>query len=200
MAFWEFLIQKEGDRSWLPLESPSAEILEGRYRVVARSSRVRTPVEIRVIHDATAEAPPKRRVQKRSGQTNPEGLLVVIPFTRLQPGRWELRCTSDLMADMIGESWEYAVQLQVLYNDPETVDDWEPDWEGSGAESLTQATQTGVARAPDPQAQPTQAGQKGAIAPSIPSSNAESAESEVAVSESAFIQAETQADAPVWLS
>jgi hypothetical protein len=196
MEYWEFLLQKEGDRSWLPLESPSAEILEGRYRVVARSSRVRTPVEIRVIHDATAEVPPKRRVQKRSGQTNPEGLLVVIPFTRLQPGRWELRCTSDLMADMIGESWEYAVQLQVLYNDPEMVDDWEPDWEGSGAESLTQATQAGVARAPDPQAQPTQAGQNGAIALSIPSSNAESAESEVAASP-AFIQTETQADAPV---
>ena len=31
----EFLLQKEGDRAWLPLETPDVEILEGRYRVVA---------------------------------------------------------------------------------------------------------------------------------------------------------------------
>jgi hypothetical protein len=136
MEYWEFLLQKEGDRSWLPLESPNVEILEGRYRVVARSSRVRTPVEVRVIHDATKEVPPKRRVQKRAGHTNPDGLIVVIPFTRLQPGRWELRCTSDLMADMMGESWEYAVQLQVIYSDPDIVDDWEPDWERTASEAI----------------------------------------------------------------
>ncbi|MBD2058716.1 hypothetical protein H6F88_22405 [Oculatella sp. FACHB-28] len=226
MEYWEFLLQKEGDRSWLPLESPSVEILEGRYRVVARSSRVRTPVEIRVIHDATVEMPPKLRVQKRSGQTNREGLLVVIPFTRLQPGRWELRCTSDLMADMIGESWEYAVQLQVLYNDPE-VDDWEPDWEGSGSESLAEATGASAAQAFHSQVQPAQPAQNGAIAPSTPLPQAEptqpsapalepvvatsdtasqvapdeivaeTAESGIAASEPTFIQAETQADEPL---
>jgi len=34
MQSWEFLLQKEGDRVWLPLESPDVEILEGRYRVI----------------------------------------------------------------------------------------------------------------------------------------------------------------------
>lgn len=222
MEYWEFLLQREGDRSWLPLESPNVEILEGRYRVVARSSRVRTPVEIRVIHDATAEMPPKRRVQKRSGQTNPEGLIVVIPFTRLQPGRWELRCTSDLMADMIGEGWEHAVQLQVLYNDPEVADDWEPDWEGSGSESLARVTGAGAAEALHSQAQPAQTR---AIAPSTASPQpdepsiptpepvvaaseatsevnfdeaaAATAVPEVLTSKQAFIQAEAQADEPI---
>jgi hypothetical protein len=222
MEYWEFLLQREGDRSWLPLESPNVEILEGRYRVVARSSRVKTPVEIRVIHDATAEVPPKRRVQKRSGQTNPEGLIVVIPFTRLQPGRWELRCTSDLMADMIGESWEYAVQLQVLYNDPEVADDWEPDWEGSGSESVAEVTEASASEALYAQAQPAQ---NGAIAPSTASPQpdaqpstptlepvvaaseatseanpdgvaAATAEPEVPTPERTLIQAETQADTP----
>ncbi|MBW4660475.1 MAG: hypothetical protein KME15_17520 [Drouetiella hepatica Uher 2000/2452] len=129
MAFWEFLIQKEGDRSWLPLESPTVEILEGRYRVVARSDRVRTPVEIRVIQNAAAETPPVRRTQKRLSQTNQDGLMVVIPFTRLVPGEWELRCGSDVMSDMMGEGWLYRVQLQVLPIDLETDDDWEPDWD-----------------------------------------------------------------------
>lgn len=131
MAFWEFLIQQEGDRSWLPLESPDVEILEGRYRVVARSSRVNTPVEISVIQTITTEHPPRRRVQKRMGQTNPDGLLVVLPFTRLEPGAWELRCVGDLMSDLMGEGWGYGVKLQVLSHemDADGDDDLLPeDW------------------------------------------------------------------------
>jgi hypothetical protein len=30
---WAFLLQQEGDRAWLPLESPDVEVLEGRYRL-----------------------------------------------------------------------------------------------------------------------------------------------------------------------
>ncbi|GAB4468739.1 MAG: hypothetical protein OHK0037_26560 [Elainellaceae cyanobacterium] len=131
MAFWEFLIQQEGDRSWLPLESPDVEVLEGRYRVVARSSRVNTPVEISIIQTIATEHPPRRRVQKRMGQTNPDGLLVVLPYTRLEPGAWELRCVGDLMSDMMGEGWGYGVKLQVLSHetDAEADDDLMPeDW------------------------------------------------------------------------
>ena len=128
MAFWEFLIQKEGDRSWLPLESSTVEILEGRYRIVARSSRSNTGVEIRVTHNATTETPPIRRIQKRTSQTNPDGLLVIMPYTRLSPGTWELRCTGDLMTDIMGKSWQYAIQLDVQ---PIEIDhsDWEEDWQ-----------------------------------------------------------------------
>lgn len=129
MEFWEFLIQQDGDRSWLPIESPGAEILEGRYRVVARSSRTNTPVEIRLTHIATEEDPPRRRIQKRTGRTNPEGLIVVMPFTRLQPGVWELRCAGDLMEDMMGNGWRYTVQLQVLAQESERDDRWDGDLE-----------------------------------------------------------------------
>ncbi len=129
MEFWEFLIQQDGDRSWLPIESPGAEILEGRYRVVARSSRINTPVEIRLTHIATEEDPPRRRIQKRTARTNPEGLIVVMPFSRLQPGVWELRCAGDLMEDMMGNGWRYAVQLQVLAQESDRDDRWEGDLE-----------------------------------------------------------------------
>lgn len=134
MEFWEFLIQKEGDRSWLPLESPRVEILEGRYRVMARSSRVNTAVEICIAHETAIEHPPKRRIQKRTSRTNPDGLIVVIPFTRLLPGMWELRCMGDLMSDMMGQSWQYIVRLQVVAHETATDGDWEPDWDEEGAE------------------------------------------------------------------
>lgn len=129
MEYWEFLLQKEGDRSWLPLESPDVEILEGRYRVMARSSRKNTPVEIRICHQTVEEIPPRRRVQKRTQQTNGDGLMVVIPFTALRPGIWELSCAGDLMSDMLGQGWRYTVRLRTLPQEMELGGDWEGDWE-----------------------------------------------------------------------
>jgi len=114
MEHWQFLIQKQGDRSWHALESPNIEILEGEYRVLARSNLPNTDVEVRVTHSSTQEVPPHRRIFKRSRRTNSEGLMAVIPFTYLNPGVWELRCSGDLMSDLLGKSWHYRVQLQVL--------------------------------------------------------------------------------------
>lgn len=114
MEHWQFLIQKQGDRSWHTLESLNTEILEGRYRVLARSNRPDTDVEVRVIYSVTEEVPPKRRIQKRSRRTNAEGLMAVVPFTYFQPGVWELQCSGDLMSDILGRSWQYSVHLKVL--------------------------------------------------------------------------------------
>jgi hypothetical protein len=151
MEFWEFLLQKEGDRSWLPLESPQVEILEGKYRVVARSSRTNSPVEIRIIHDATTEIPPVRRAQKRQGKTNQEGLIVIMPFTRLLPGVWQLRCLSDLMADMMGTGWQYTLNINVLPIEPDIHDEWDSDWnngitnaEGTGEEEQVSEDEVSV--------------------------------------------------------
>ncbi|HEY9892494.1 MAG TPA: hypothetical protein V6D37_11955, partial [Candidatus Sericytochromatia bacterium] len=114
MEYWEFLLQREGERSWQPLKSKKIEVEPGRYRVVAHSSRTNADVEICVTYTSTEEVPPKRRSQKRSRRTNSEGLMVVIPFTYLKPGVWELRCCSDIMSDFLGKSWQNAIQLQVL--------------------------------------------------------------------------------------
>ncbi len=114
MEYWEFLLQKEGDRSWLPIKLPRIEIEEGRYRVVAHSSRSNTDVEVNVTHDSTEEVPPRRRSQKRSRRTNQEGLMVVIPFTYLKKGLWQLRCSGDILSDFLCNSWQHAVQIQVL--------------------------------------------------------------------------------------
>lgn len=113
MEHWQFLIQKQGDRSWHALESPNTDILEGRYRVLARSNLPNQDVEVRVTYFSTQEVPPKRRIQKRLRRTNSEGLMAVIPFTYLKPGIWELRCSGDLISDIFGKSWQYGVHLQV---------------------------------------------------------------------------------------
>ena len=126
MEHWEFLLQKKGDRAWLPIESPNVEILEGRYRVVARSSRKDTPIEIRVSYTSD-DLPPQPYVQTRTGHTNANGLISIIPFTHLQPGSWELRCTNDLMSDFVGERWQQSVHLQVLAQEDAFSEIWEPD-------------------------------------------------------------------------
>ncbi|MEW6495584.1 MAG: hypothetical protein AB1589_24155, partial [Cyanobacteriota bacterium] len=114
MEYWEFLLQKEGDRTWRPIKSKRIEIEEGRYRIVAHSSRINRDVEICVIYESTEEIPPKRRSQKRSRRTNQEGLMVVIPFTYLKPGLWELRCCGDILSDFLGLSWQHSIQLQII--------------------------------------------------------------------------------------
>ncbi len=120
MEHWQFLIQRQGDRSWHTLESPNIEISAGRYRVLARSNLPNIDVEVRVTHSSTQEVPPRRRIQKRSRRTNSEGLMAVIPFTYLNPGIWELQCSGDLMSDLLGKSWQYSIHLQVL---PHEVDE-----------------------------------------------------------------------------
>ncbi|BCL35305.1 hypothetical protein [Nostoc sp. MS1] len=122
MEHWQFLIQKQGDRSWHALESPNTEIVEGRYRVLARSNLRNQDVEVRVTYFSTQEVPPKRRIQKRLRRTNSEGLMAVIPFTHLKPGVWELRCSGDLISDILGKSWQYGVQLQVKSPSAEEIE------------------------------------------------------------------------------
>ncbi|MEA5550072.1 hypothetical protein VB713_03590 [Anabaena cylindrica UHCC 0172] len=113
MEHWQFLIQKQGDRAWQPLESPTLQILAGKYRVLARSHLFNKDVEVRVTHSSIQEVPPKRRIFKRLRRTNADGLMAVIPFTELKPGIWELRCSADLMTDMLGKSWQYSLLIKV---------------------------------------------------------------------------------------
>jgi hypothetical protein len=120
MEQWQFLIQKQGDRAWQSLESPYVEILEGRYRVVARTPRANTDVDVRVTHLSPLESPPRRRIHKRSRRTNTEGLMAVMPFTYFGVGTWEVRCSGDLMSDILGRSWQQILRLQVLPISPAT--------------------------------------------------------------------------------
>ncbi|MEG3844272.1 hypothetical protein [Microcoleus sp. herbarium14] len=136
----EFLLQKEGDRAWLPLETSDVEILEGKYRVVARIQHPNTDIEIRIAHTSFDESALQRKVQSRSARTNPEGLVVIIPYTRLKPGMWELSCLPDPKSTP-AKPWQYGVQLEVLPAESETseplppIDQTEPTTTASDAEN-----------------------------------------------------------------
>lgn len=124
MENWQFLIQKQGDRSWYNLQFPNLEISEGIYRVLARSHLGNTEVEIRVTHSSTQQIPSKRLIHKQSRRTDAQGLISVIPFTYLKPGTWEFQCSADLMSDLLGKSWQYSIYLEVLFQQSTGV--WSP--------------------------------------------------------------------------
>ncbi len=129
MKYWEFLIQKEGDQTWLPLETQQVEILEGRYRVVAHTDRANTEMEVWVSQLITDELLPRRRTRRRISQTNGVGLVVVMPFVHLKPGQWELNCSGlnvvSAASDLPTDGWQYSVQLQVFAR---TEEDGSGEW------------------------------------------------------------------------
>ena len=118
MEDWQFLIQKQGDHNWRILESPNLTILADNYRVLARSYLNNMDVDVRVTYISTQEVPPKQRILKRSHRTNSEGLMAVIPFTYFKPGIWELRCSGDIMSEMLGKSWQHTLLIQVSPTEP----------------------------------------------------------------------------------
>jgi hypothetical protein len=124
MADWEFLLQQEGDRTWLPLETAEVEILEGRYRIAGRCRQVNTAVQVQVTYRALEEENRIRRSPVRQVQTNGEGLMLVIPFTRFRPGWWDITCQiapDDVNAqdnqNIINS--QYTIQVSVLATDEE---------------------------------------------------------------------------------
>lgn len=127
MAYWEFLLQKEGDRDWLPLETAHVEISEGRYRIVAHTSHRNAVAEVRLSQFLPSPLPAKQRVLKRIGQTTQDGLMVVMPFTHLAVGRWTVHCCSGQgPSDQSVPSWRYQIQIQVLEIESE-LDYWDVD-------------------------------------------------------------------------
>ncbi len=135
MAYWEFLLQKESDRDWLPLETAHVEISEGRYRIIAHSSYCQAHVDIQLSRLLTEHMPPQRKTLKRSGTTNENGLMVVIPFTHLTPGHWTVTCTAT--PDAVDAPWQFGVQLEVLAIES-GAEYWETELdEASLAEQLT---------------------------------------------------------------
>ena len=127
MKHWEFLIQKEGDPSWKSINAPNLELEEGKYRVAARFGEANVDVEIRFTYQATREASPQSCSHAQLRRTNPEGLMVVMPFTYLEPGIWTLRCCGDILSELLGEFWQKSLQMQVLpktyfHQSPSSID------------------------------------------------------------------------------
>jgi hypothetical protein len=94
MTYWEFLIQREDDRSWKTLTSPNLQIVEGKYRIIANTSAIDATVRTQVFYHTESEPP--QLSQSRSQSVSTEGVLVVLPFTHLQAGMWHFKCNVDI--------------------------------------------------------------------------------------------------------
>jgi hypothetical protein len=129
MKVCEFLLQKEGDRVWLPLEPPTVEILEGRYRIVARTQQPQTEVLVEVSYWSPEEMPPKRRTRHWNRHTNAKGIMPVLPFTALRSGNWRIQCSSNLLMDMGENGWQHVVELRVLAQEGD-LENWQPNPQG----------------------------------------------------------------------
>ncbi len=90
MPYWEFLIQRENDRAWRPLTSRKLQVFEGNYRIIANTSMSNSAVQTQVSYQNNQKSLPID--QYHAQVISNEGLLVVIPFTHIQTGIWQLNC------------------------------------------------------------------------------------------------------------
>ncbi len=123
---WQFLIQREGDRSWLPIEA-GGEIPEGRYRLAARTSYPNAPVAAEIAYIADRGDPLHPKTQRRSYQTTANGLLMLFPYSKIRVGTLTVRC----IVHPVGSAPEqHQAKLHVLNQETDGGagwDDWQPD-------------------------------------------------------------------------
>jgi hypothetical protein len=117
MEYWDFLIQREGDRGWRTIETGNLQLMEGKYRIVANSNLINTQIQTRVTHQSPGLKVPQRRSQSRTQTTNPRGLLAILPFTNLQSGIWQFVCSGTTTAQV---SWQHILKLRVLPRIPKS--------------------------------------------------------------------------------
>jgi hypothetical protein len=111
MEYWEFLIQREGDRSWRSIKTGNLQLTEGKYRIIANSNILDTPIQTRVTHQALGSKVPQRRSQSRIQTTNDRGLVVIAPFTDLHSGIWQFVCSGS---NDDRTAWHRILKLRVL--------------------------------------------------------------------------------------
>ncbi len=128
MSQWLFLIQKEGDQFWLPLESASSEILEGRYRLKAQIGIPELAVTVRMRHETTQDGILQGKTHRKVLKTDPDGTLSLLALDYLPPGAWTFACQTAGQAVAPTDVSEgtmppRTLELQVL------AQDCEPSWD-----------------------------------------------------------------------
>lgn len=118
----------------MPLQTHKVSLRTGEYRLIAQRCPPQIEVEIQVFFQTLDPENPQRRSQKRLGKTSPEGLMVIVPFTELRPGWWELRISSPQMRELRGDSWQTILKLKV--RPPEAVASIRPDLDDAIARSF----------------------------------------------------------------
>jgi hypothetical protein len=118
MEDWEFLIQREGDRGWRSIKTGNLQLLEGNYRIVANSSFLNVPVQLRITHQLLGEVLPQRHFLAHDRVSNAKGTILVIPFTQLHSGIWQFVCSSATTTET---TWHKILKLRVLSHSTEAA-------------------------------------------------------------------------------
>ncbi|MEA5477169.1 hypothetical protein VB774_06000 [Pseudanabaena galeata UHCC 0370] len=142
MENWEFLLQRKGDKSWLPLESPTVEILEGQYRLAARSALANALVGIAIAYRPLADVRHQPFQQKIAKRISHDGLLIVMPYTNFVPGSWQIDClatesdaesgkdsantTANTSVNTnLAPAWKKTVKFDVIQISSEAGSEWQ---------------------------------------------------------------------------
>jgi hypothetical protein len=129
MAQWQFLIRKEDDQAWIPLESLNTEILEGRYQLVAELGTTAVPIEVQLNHEFEQDGLFKQTRQQKLLMTDPQGQVDLTSLVYFAPGRWEVKCRiSDKALDDISTSLELepvTLSLQILAQEYGCLEEWD---------------------------------------------------------------------------
>lgn len=124
MENWEFLLQRKGDKSWLPLESPTVEILEGQYRLAARSDLANASVGIAISYRPLADVRHEPIQQKLVKRVSHDGLLIVLPYTSFVPGLWQINCAAVDTDTELG-AWVKTVKFDVIQVSGDSFSEWQ---------------------------------------------------------------------------
>ena len=91
MTTWKFLIQKENDQAWLPLESPSVEVLEGRYQLMAQTEEIGKSVHIHLTHRYEQDGVVQEKCHQQMQVVDDQGQLKILSLTYLNTGSWTVK-------------------------------------------------------------------------------------------------------------
>lgn len=129
MAQWQFLIRKEDDQAWIPLESLNTEILEGRYQLVAELGAAAVPIEVQLNHEFEQDGLFKQTRQQKLLMTDLQGQVDLTSLTYFAPGRWEVKCRIPDKAQedlsMAPDLEPVTLSLQILAQEYGCVEDWD---------------------------------------------------------------------------
>jgi hypothetical protein len=114
MNTWDFLIQREGEKTWSSVANIS-RLEAGKYRLMVRTPKLNQGIDISITYCPESDLRVTKR-RKYYRQTNDRGFLAILPFTPLGTGSWEISCRPDLMSELCGENWHKKIILEVGSN------------------------------------------------------------------------------------
>ncbi|MEB3189872.1 MAG: hypothetical protein VKL42_05975 [Snowella sp.] len=109
---WDFLIQKDGETEWSKLTDLSS-LPAGCYQLAAKSDRPKLNVDIRITYQDLKQANPPQTIASISHHLDHEGFILLLPFTHLAAGQWQIHCFPSILAEMSGATWRTSLQFDI---------------------------------------------------------------------------------------